>query len=36
MDSRITALQRDVADVKERLARVETLLDVENRERLPD
>ena len=36
MDSRITALQHDVADVKERLARVETLLDVKNRERLPD
>lgn len=36
MDSRITALQQDVADVKERLARVEALLDVKNRERLPD
>jgi len=36
MDSGITVLQHDVADVKERLARVETLLDVKNRERLPD
>ena len=36
MDSRITALQHDVAEVKERLARVETLLDVKNRESLPD
>ena len=36
MDSGITVLQHDVADVKERLARVEILLDVKNRERLPD
>ena len=36
LDSRITALQHDVGDVKERLARAETLLGVKNRERLPD
>ena len=36
VDSGITTLQHDVADVKERLARVETLLGVKNRERLPD
>ena len=36
LDSRITTLQHDVADVKERLARVETLLDVKKRETLPD
>ena len=36
MDSRITALQHDVANVNERLTRVETLPGVKNRERLPD
>ena len=36
VDARITTLQHDVADVKERLARVETLLDVKKRETLPD
>ena len=36
VDSRITAVQHDVAEVKERLARVETLVGVKNREHLPD
>ena len=36
VDARFAALERDVSDVRERLARVETLLDVKNRAVLPD
>lgn len=36
VDSRLTAVQHDVAEVKERLAGVETVVGVKNRERLPD
>ena len=36
VDSRMSALERNVSDVRERLARVETLIDVKNREDLPD